>query len=86
MPVISEFNGIEIRMYYDDLSPPHFHAEYAEFRAKVAIADATIIAGTPPGRQQRVVSSWATEHRVELAADWELCQRYERPNPIAPAR
>ena len=33
MPTISEFFGILIRMYYDDHSPPHFHAYYSGHEA-----------------------------------------------------
>ena len=34
MPEISRFYGIVIRMYYNDHPPPHFHAQYAEFKAR----------------------------------------------------
>lgn len=29
MPVVSEFEGIEICLYFDEHLPPHFHAKYA---------------------------------------------------------
>lgn len=45
MPVISSFYGILIKMYFGDHVPPHFHAEYAEFAAQIAIADFGIING-----------------------------------------
>lgn len=28
MPIVSEFEGIEICLYFDDHMPPHFHAQY----------------------------------------------------------
>ena len=31
MPTISRFLGIVIAMYWDDHSPPHFHAKYGEY-------------------------------------------------------
>jgi hypothetical protein len=37
MPEISRFHGIVIRMYFNDHNPPHFHVEYNEFEASVAI-------------------------------------------------
>ena len=37
MPEISRFYGIVIKMYFADHAPPHFHAEYAEFEARIAI-------------------------------------------------
>jgi len=33
MPCVSEFFGIAIYMYFNDHSPPHFHAEYGESEA-----------------------------------------------------
>ena len=37
MPEICRFFGIVIRMYFNDHDPSHFHAEYAEFEALIAI-------------------------------------------------
>ena len=34
---ISRFLGIVIYMYFNEHSPPHFHAEYNEFKASIAI-------------------------------------------------
>ena len=33
MPVISRFYGIVIAMYFNDHSPPHFHAKYSGYEA-----------------------------------------------------
>ena len=45
MPVISEFFGIKIYMYWNDHFPEHFHAEYGEYKALVSISDAVVIKG-----------------------------------------
>jgi hypothetical protein len=37
VPEISRFFGITILMYFADHGPPHFHARYAEHKAKLAI-------------------------------------------------
>lgn len=37
MPTISEFFGIQIRMYYDDHYPAHFHAYYGKYEAMIGI-------------------------------------------------
>lgn len=37
MPRISDFYGIVIWMYFDDHNPPHIHAEYGEYKARIAI-------------------------------------------------
>ena len=50
MPTISTFYGILIRMFFNDHAPPHFHAQYAEFKATVDIQALTIANGTLPRR------------------------------------
>jgi hypothetical protein len=66
MPTISRFYGVEIRMFYDDHPPPHFHAVYGEFSAQVAIANSEPIGGQLPTRALRLVAEWAAQHRTEL--------------------
>lgn len=37
VPELSRFFGIIIAMYYNDHSPPHFHAKYGEEQASLRI-------------------------------------------------
>ncbi|MBO7121917.1 MAG: DUF4160 domain-containing protein [Treponema sp.] len=37
MPIVSEFSGIEISLYFDDHLPPHFHAKYSGDEALIEI-------------------------------------------------
>ena len=50
MPLISEFFGIKIYMYWNEHFPPHFHAEYAGFKALISISEAVVIRGQLPSR------------------------------------
>jgi hypothetical protein len=50
MPEISRFFGISIKMFFGDHVPPHFHAEYGEFKAQINIKSYDIIAGELPPR------------------------------------
>jgi hypothetical protein len=50
MPELSRFYGIVIKMYFGDHTPPHFHAEYAEFEARIAIDTLAVISGDLPAR------------------------------------
>ena len=84
MPTISMFFGIFIRMFYDDHAPPHFHAEYGEFKVKMAIDTLEILDGYLPNRALGLVLEWAVLHRNELRADWELCVNRQQPNKIHP--
>jgi hypothetical protein len=71
MPRISQFFGIIISMYYNDHSPPHFHAKYAEHEAKVAIETLELEEGNLPRRALAMVLEWAALHRAELWDNWE---------------
>ncbi|MBS1191534.1 MAG: uncharacterized protein H6R10_3326 [Rhodocyclaceae bacterium] len=41
-----------------------------------------VIAGALPRRAAKLVREWCQEHQADLAADWELAQRYEPLNMI----
>jgi len=84
MPTISVFYGIVIKMFFNDHAPPHFHAEYAEFKATVDIRSLQILEGQLPRRALDLVLDWAELHREELLGDWNLCRAKQAPKPIAP--
>ena len=37
VPEISRFLGIIIKMFYNDHAPPHFHAQYQNYKATFSI-------------------------------------------------
>jgi len=84
MPTISTFYGIIVRMFFADHAPPHFHAEYGEFKAVVGIRELRIIEGRLPRRAAQLVLDWAELHQQELMADWDLCRQQQQPKPISP--
>jgi hypothetical protein len=84
MPIISSFFGIVIRMFFDEHAPPHFHAQYGEFKASIDIRSLTVLEGRLSRRALELVLDWAELHQSELLQDWELCQRHALPNKIAP--
>jgi hypothetical protein len=80
MPLISQFFGIVIRMYFNDderHSTPHFHAKYGEHEASFDL-DGNVIAGEFPPRQTKYVVAWADIHHDELAALWDVVQKDEQ--------
>jgi uncharacterized protein DUF4160 len=74
MPEISRFLGIVIAMYYNDHSPPHFHARYGEIDIRVNIEDGDIMSGEFPARARKHVLEWLDLHCKELMQDWILAQ------------
>ena len=84
MPEICRFYGIVIKMYFADHAPPHFHAEYAEHEARIAIESLAVISGKLPPRAMGLVAEWTTLHQEELAALWEQARRLEPLRRIDP--
>lgn len=84
MPEISRFFGIIIAMFYNDHTPPHFHARYGEQRAIVAIDTLTVLSGHLSPRVQGLVTEWAALHRDELRENWRLAQQHAPLRAIAP--
>ena len=83
MPRIS-FYGIAITMYFYDHEPPHFHAQYAEHHAVIAIDTSAVLVGELPSRALKLVNEWATLHRAELEANWRRARDGGTPEPIDP--
>jgi hypothetical protein len=84
MPVISSFYGIDIKLYFRDHFPPHFHAYYGEHSAEIAIADLSILAGGLPRRAMALVKEWAQLHRDDLQAQWGRVWNGQTPDRIEP--
>ncbi len=84
MPTISVFYGIVIAMFFNDHDPPHFHARYAEYRARIAIADGELLDGELPARASRLVKEWTELHREKLEENWQFARRLHPLEPIAP--
>ena len=51
--------------------PPHFHVEYAEYKATVGIRLLTLSTGKLPRRAQMLVLDWAELHQAELLEHWQ---------------
>ena len=87
MPVLSMFYGIIIYMYaYDNRRHhlPHFHAEYAEFSAVLAIEGGELLEGELPKSKMKLVQAWLEIHREDLIADWNLAVQGLPPQRIKP--
>lgn len=86
MPIVSQFYGIIITMYFNENTRhnlPHFHAEYAEYDAVFSI-DGRIIEGKLPTKQKKMVEVWISIHEEELYALWKSMQEYQEFFKINP--
>ena len=88
MPVLSNFYGIKIYMYFNDTvqhHKPHIHVFYGEFEAVIGL-DGEVLAGSFPKKQYRLVSGWAALHEDELYKAWTEAVQGKHPNKIEPLK
>ena len=71
-------------MFYDEHNPPHFHAQYAEYKCCVDIRSLSVIEGYLPARVLGLVVEWAILHREELLNNWQNIEMNKPLNSIAP--
>ncbi len=84
MPIISAFFGIVIRMYYKEHEPANFHAEHSGDKATFDF-NPELIAGEIRSRRARQrIRTWAQQHSVELAANWEKMKAGQSLESIEP--
>jgi hypothetical protein len=86
MPEISRFFGIVIAMYYDDHSPPHFHAIYGSEKAEFCIDPLGLLKGRLSPRALSLVTEWAAMHQTELMEAWGQRAAGRKPGKIEPLR
>ena len=86
MPTISEFFGIKILMYWDEHNPPHFHAEYNNFKCIVSIKDSAVLKGVLPVKQLKLVLAWSEIHQQELINNWESAKINGKISKIDPLK
>jgi hypothetical protein len=84
MPEISRFLGIVIYMLFNDHNPPHFHVEYGEYKASIAINDLALLNGDLPSRIHGYVIEWASMHKQELIENWNIAKITGKYNKIKP--
>jgi hypothetical protein len=50
-------------MYFNDHNPPHFHVEYGEYEASIAINTIGLLERDLPARILGYVVEWASMHK-----------------------
>jgi hypothetical protein len=84
MPIISAFFGIIVRMYYDDHSPAHCHAEFQGDRGSFGL-DGEPLSGEVRSRiARRLIREWAVAHRGELEQNWLNASEGRPMHAVAP--
>ena len=86
MPEISRFLGIIIKMFFNDHSPPHLHAQYQNSKAIFSIHTGQMIEGDFPQKQSAYVTAWTLLHQKELLSNWKALTSGKDAHKIDPLR
>ncbi len=73
MPIISNFFGIIVYMYWRDHSPAHFHAKYGDDEIIMEIETGEIT-GKMSKRAIALLQEWRKLYNKELLNDWLLAE------------
>lgn len=76
MPIISQFYGIIIQMYFNENGKhnvAHIHVKYNEHMA-VYDFEGIILEGDLPKKQRKLIEAWISIHEEELISLWNLMQ------------
>ena len=83
MPILSNFYGIIIKMYFQqsEHNPPHIHAIYEKYAGAIDIRNGKMIDGNLPSRAIKLVQEWINENREELLKMWNN-QEFKKIKPL----
>lgn len=76
MPIISQFYGIIVSMFFNDCDrhhTPHIHVQYGEYTCSFDF-NGNILAGTIPNKQRKLVEAWIELRQEELITLWSILQ------------
>ena len=83
MPIVSQFYGISIKMYFlsKEHNPPHIHVIYGKNNAIVEIKTAKVLEGSIPKTALKIVKEWIYLHQQELLQIWNT-QKFKKIEPL----
>lgn len=83
MPVLSNFYGIIIKMYFQqsEHNPPHIHAIYGENIGVIDISSLEMLEGDLPIRALKLTQEWVKKNKKELLEMWNT-QKFKKIDPL----
>lgn len=86
MPIISQFYGIIISIYFNENSKhnlKHIHVRYNEHKATYDF-EGNKLSGDIPFKQNKLIEAWIIIHKEDLITLWNLMQEEGRYFKIKP--
>jgi hypothetical protein len=85
VPRITSFDGLVVKLYFNDHPPPHVHIYAGRVgrpgvrAARISIDTGELIDGDLAPVKVTAVKSWCDRHRQALRSDWERAQHNHHP-------
>jgi hypothetical protein len=80
VPRIASFDGLVVKLYFNDHPPPHVHVYAGRVghpgvqAARISIVTGDVIDGQLAPAKVATVRSWCARHRDALRSDWHRTQ------------
>lgn len=84
MPIISQFFGIIVRMFYNEHNPPHIHVEYSGNKAIFDFLGNILNGDLKSKTATKLIREWIDLNVDELNEDWELARHGKTIKPVDP--
>ena len=83
LPILSNFYGIIIKMYFQqsEHNQPHIHAIYGEKVGVININNGELIEGDLPTRALKLIQEWIYKYNDELLEIWGS-QNFKKIPPL----
>ena len=83
IPVLAQFYGIAIRMYFlqNEHNPPHIHAIYNDNAAAIDFMTGELLDDYLPAKALELVREWIDLHKDSLKEIWET-QEFKKLPPL----
>ena len=88
MPIVSQFYGIIISMYFNDIDKHHLHhihVQYAEHRCTFDF-NGNILSGKIPNKQKKLIVAWIELRKEDLITLWNMLQNGNGTFTIEPLK
>lgn len=76
MPIVSQFYGIIVSMFFHDIDKhhlPHIHVQYAEYRSTFDL-NGNMLFGNIPSKQKKLIEAWIEMRKEDLTTLWNILQ------------
>lgn len=83
MPILSNFYGIIVKMYFQqsEHNPPHIHAIYGEKVGVIDINTGKMLEGDLPTRAIKLTQEWVKDNKEDLLQIWNT-QQFKKIKPL----